>query len=206
MSGSTLQEQQIHQQLIQGVELAGQGMTAERSGNPQLASAYFDQSIDAFRHWLQAIEQAGLPVPHIGYYLLSNNHFMAARAKSAIGWAPIARAHLSHALNELKVGLRLAPNQPEYHAAAGILLVAMGNLKEAQRALTNAARLDPANRKVGVLMSVIQTAQANQSFQQSEQAANASTSIADWIKLASDVFDLANSAMDAIGKFQSLSR
>jgi len=154
---------QIGQQYMQGCGLAQQAMMLEVSGNWNPASAVqlYEQAATLIWGSMTQAQQWGLPVYAGAWFALGTVHFNAARVQTAMGWSAPASQHLAQALQCLNQAIAMQPGFVPFHSAAGTVLVAQGNLPEAQRAFETAVRLNPADVYSNYMLGVMHSVQGN---------------------------------------------
>lgn len=133
----------LNQQLMSGAAFGQQGMLAESQGNPMGAAQLYEQAIGWIQQSMATAQQWGMFIPDGVHAALANAHACAARAKTALGQPPAAWPHWNQALFELNQAIMLNPGYAGYHAAAGMVLMSMGNLRDAWRAFSTVQQLQP---------------------------------------------------------------
>lgn len=146
----------LNQQLMSGAALGQQGMVAEAQGNPMAAAQLYEQAIAWIQQSMGTAQQWGVFIPHGVHATLANAHACAARAKTALGQPPAAWPHWQQALFELNQALQQFPQFAPYHAAAGAVLMSMGNLQDAWRAFTTAQQLQPGEPMSSQMLAMMQ--------------------------------------------------
>jgi hypothetical protein len=99
-------------------------------------------------------------VPDGVHAALANAHACAARAKTAMGMAPAAWPHWNQALFELNQAITQNPRFAPYHAAAGTVLMSMGNLNDAWRACSTVQQLQPGEPMSLQMLTMLQNMRA----------------------------------------------
>lgn len=133
----------LNQQLMSGSAFGQQGMLAESQGNPMAAAQLYEQAIGWIQQSMATAQQWGMFIPDGVHAALANAHACAARAKTTLGQPPAAWPHWNQALFELNQAIRQNPEFAGYHAAAGMVLLSMGNLHDAWRAFATVQQLQP---------------------------------------------------------------
>ena len=146
----------LNQQFMSGSVAGQQGMMAEAQGNAMMAAQLYEQAIGCIQQSMATAHQWGVFVPHGVHAALAHAHACAGRAKTALGQQPYAWPHWQQALLELNQALAECPQFAPYHAAAGTVLMSMGNLQDAWRALMNAKQLQPGEAVSQQMLAMIQ--------------------------------------------------
>jgi hypothetical protein len=147
----------LNQQLMSGYTLAQQGVAAESMGNAVAAAQLFDQGIYCIQQSMMNAMQWGIFIPDAVHASLANAHSCAARVKSRLGMQPVAWQHLGYSLMSLNQAIAQNPNVAGYHAAAGALMMTMGNLPEAERAFATVQRLAPFDPQSQQMLAMLQS-------------------------------------------------
>jgi len=213
----------LNQLLTNGHTFGQQGIYAEMQGNYVVAAQSYDQSIALIYQSMVMAQQSGVQIPHHIHFTFALAHFSAARAKSVLGWAPVACTHLNQSLVALNQAIAINPNEVQYHAAAGTVLMTLGNFPEAERAFSAALQLNPSDPSSQYMMAVLHSARgnmtaANHHYAAAQQIApnvpqmpNFPTSATpgqgtDWINTVNNICSLLNNVFKTIGTFQDLRR
>lgn len=195
---------------------------AEASGNALFAAQLYDQAIWFIGSSIGQARQYGIPVTGQALFSFAWCSFGAARVKYALGQAPPAFAHLQQALDALNQAIVMNPNVALYHAAAGTVLMAQGNLPVAEQAFTRAVQLNPADAQAQWMLSAVHrmqgnTAAANLQYNAAQQNMAGLPHPADYFQqqpaaqsagggntldTISKVLDIANKGFDLFGNFQ----
>ncbi len=120
---------------------------------------------------MQAAQQYFIPTPESIYYSFAYLNFQAARVQMRMGFAPGAPNHLAQALWALNQAIAINPNYFQYHASAGTVLAAQGNLWWADQAFQRALQLNPNDQWSQYMLSSIRQSQGN--YAQGKQIYNA---------------------------------
>jgi tetratricopeptide (TPR) repeat protein len=154
---------QLNQQYMQGCGLAQQALMQEMSGNwnPAYLVQMYEQAVGLITGSMNLAQQWGMPVYPQAWFALATVHFNAARIQAATGWLAPASQHLAQALMCLNQAIGMQPNFFQYHSAAGTVLLAQGNLPEAERAFRRALELFPGDVYSNYMLSVMQATQGN---------------------------------------------
>jgi hypothetical protein len=154
----------LNQQLMSGAAMGQQGMMAEAQGNPMMAAQLYEQAIGWIQQSMGTAQQWGVFIPHGVHAALAHAHACAGRAKTALGQQPFAWPHWQQALVELNQAIAQCPQFAPYHAAAGTVLMSMGNLQDAWRAFMNAQQLQPgealSQQMLGMMQPMVPQAMA----------------------------------------------
>lgn len=151
----------LNQQMSAAFESGRQGMLAETQGNNFGAAQWYNQAILQVQGAMASAQQFGVFIPDQIYYTLAYAGYSAARANSQLGNWPEFWRHCNGALWALNAALAINPNQVMYHVAAGSVLLAQGNLPEAERALSTALRLNPQEPWAQYMLAVLNSARGN---------------------------------------------
>jgi tetratricopeptide (TPR) repeat protein len=151
---------ELNRQYMQACGVGQQAMMMEASGNGPAAAQLYEQAIAVLGNSMMLARQSGVFIPDSILYTSAYSHFSAARVEAAIGW-PQAPAHLAMALDALNQAIAVNPNVFQYHAMAGAVLAAQGNLPWAMQAFTRALQLNPADVWSGYMLSALYAAQGN---------------------------------------------
>jgi tetratricopeptide (TPR) repeat protein len=151
----------LNQQLMTGRTLGQQGMLAEMQGNYAGAAQSYDQAVAWIYQSVTTAHQSGVYVPDHIHFTFAFAHFSAARAKSLLGWAPMAWNHLNQSLAALNRAIAINPNVVQYHVAAGTVLMTLGNLPEAERAFNTVLQLNPSEPSSQYMLAVLNSARGN---------------------------------------------
>lgn len=146
----------LNQQLMSGVAAGQQGMMAEAQGNAAMAAQLYEQAIGWIQQSMGTAQQWGVFIPHGVHAALANAHACAGRAKTALGQQPFAWQHWQQALVELNQALAQCPQFAPYHAAAGTVLMSMGNMQDAWRAFMNAQQFQPGEPMSQQMLAMMQ--------------------------------------------------
>jgi len=146
----------LNQQFMSGAAMGQQGMMAEAQGNAMVAAQLYEQAIGWFQQSMGTAQQWGVFIPHGVHAALAHAHACAGRAKTALGQPPSAWPHWQQALFELNQALAQCPQFAPYHAAAGTVLMSMGNLQDAWRAFMNAQQLQPGEPMSQQMLAMMQ--------------------------------------------------
>jgi tetratricopeptide (TPR) repeat protein len=130
-------------QFQQGLYLGNQAMMAEQMGNPGAAVPMYDQAIAMIAQSMTLAMQSGMPVPDNVFFCLAQCHFSAARAKAAVGWPQAVPMHLMQAREAIGRAISINPGFFQYHSAAGVVLLAQGDMPGAAQEFQNAVQLNP---------------------------------------------------------------
>src|ERR1017187_2952100 len=117
----------LNQQYMQACGAGQQAMMMEASGNGPAAAQLYEQAIAVLGNSMMVARQSGVFVPDSILYTFAYSHFSAARVEAAMSW-PLAPAHLAIALDALNQAIAVNPSVFQYHALAGAVLAAQGNL------------------------------------------------------------------------------
>ncbi len=155
----------LNQQLMSGTACGQQGMFAESQGNALGAAQSYDQAIGWIQQSMMTAQQWGMFVPDGVHATLANAHACAARVKNMLGYSPMAWQHLQQSLACLNQAIAQNPYLPVYHAAAGTILMSMGNLRDAHRAFSTVQQLQPgepmSQQMLGMLQGMMQGMQTH---------------------------------------------
>jgi tetratricopeptide (TPR) repeat protein len=133
----------LNQQFQQGCYFAQQAMMAEQMGNLAGAAQGFDQAIAIIGNSMGMAGQYGVQVTDSVLFSYAICHFNAARVKTMAGWSQFAPMHLSQAHQALSQAIAINPGFFQYHSAAGVLLLAEGNVAGAMQSFQRAVQLNP---------------------------------------------------------------
>jgi tetratricopeptide (TPR) repeat protein len=133
----------LNQQFQQGSYFVQQAMMAEQMGNLPGAAQCYDQAIAMVGNSMTLAAQYGVPIPDNIFFSFSYCHFNAARVKSMAGWPQFAPMHLNQAHQALNNAIAINPGFFQYHSAAGVLLLAEGNVGGAIQSFQHAIQLNP---------------------------------------------------------------
>jgi len=213
----------LNQQFMAGCVYGQQGMQAEQFGNAVAAAQLYDQASTCIQQCMFMAQQSGVPVPENVHFTAALANFNSFRIKSVLGWGPMAWASLNQALMAINQAIILNPNQFQYHAFAGTTLLAMGDLPEAERALTSAQRLNPADPWTQYMLAFLyslrgKTSVANQIYAPLQQMApnlppipsvspptgGSTQAGTNWTKTVGDIAEMLTKVFGAIGGFQSM--
>jgi tetratricopeptide (TPR) repeat protein len=150
----------LNQQLMSGYTLAQQGTAAESVGNAAGAAQLYDQAIQWIYQSMMTAMQWNVFIPDTVHASLANAHNCAARVKNQLGLQPVAWQHLNQSLMSLNQAIAQNPNVAGYHAAAGTIMMSMGNLPEAERAFSAAQRLAPSDPQSQQMLGMLQSMRA----------------------------------------------
>jgi tetratricopeptide (TPR) repeat protein len=150
----------LNQQYMQACGAGQQAMMMEASGNGPAAAQLYEQAIAVLGNSMMVARQSGVFVTDSILYTFAYSHFSAARVEAAMGW-PLAPAHLAIALDALNQAIAVNPSVFQYHALAGAVLAAQGNLPWAEQAFTRALQLNPADVWSSYMLSALYSAQGN---------------------------------------------
>jgi tetratricopeptide (TPR) repeat protein len=151
----------LNQQFQQGCYFAQQAMLAEQMGNLAGAVQCYDQAIATIANSMGMAGQYGVPVTDSVFFTFGVCHFNAARVKSMAGWSQMAPMHLAQAHEALRRAIDLNPNFFQYYSAAGVLLLAEGNVGGAMQSFQRAVQLNPMDSWSQWMLSSLYQVQGN---------------------------------------------
>lgn len=212
---------QLNALLMQAQTASQQGAMAEMQGNLPIAVQCYDYAVQLIYQSIASASSYTLPVPESVHHSYAGAHFNAARAKGQLGWGPLAMQHLQQSLMALNQCVALNPRFGPYHSAAGSVLLALGNTREAETALRTALTLNPADAQahamLGLLggMTPLPHADALAGMSAPPAAQPAPTPAAsgggqttgqdkDWIETLNRFFTMANNGVEAFNGIQGL--
>ena len=216
----------LNQQYMQGCSLGQQGMMMEMSGNIPLAGQLYDQALGFIGGSMVYARQSGIFVTDQILFTFGYFQFAAARAKAMMGFAPLAATHLAQSLDALNQAIAVNPNFFQYHAAAGTVLMAQGNVSWAIQAFQRALQLNPLDAWSQWMLASVHTylgnpALANQYYAGACQAApslpamqqimpqapppggQASPKQHDWFEIINNALKFGNNLFQSFGNLQS---
>jgi hypothetical protein len=206
---------QLNQPFLTGVGVAQQATVAESQGNAAYAGQLYDQAAWWIGQSMMMAQQWGAFVPDGVHATLANVHASAARAWLAMGQPMVAWQHLQQALMSLNQAIALNPQFAPYHAAAGTVLMAMGNVPEAQRAFSMVQLLQPGAPHLPAMMGMIQglrpvpmqpsSAIPPPAFPGGAQPPQPTSGEGrDWVKTIGSAVNVLDSIFKTIGDFQDM--
>jgi tetratricopeptide (TPR) repeat protein len=151
----------LNLQFQQGCYIAQQAMMAEQMGNLPAAAQYYDQAIGVIGNVMTMAGQYGMPILDNVFFSFAYCHFNAARVKATIGWAQFAPMHLAQAHQALNQAIAINPNFFQYHSAAGMVLLAEGNVAVAAQAFQRAIQLNPSDAWSQWMLASLYSLQGN---------------------------------------------
>ena len=151
----------LNQQFQQGCYFAQQAMMAEQMGNLPGAAQCYDQAIAMIGNSMGMAGQSGVPILDNVFFSYAFCHFNAARVKSTAGWPQFAPVHLSQAHQALSQAIALNPGFFQYHSAAGVLLLAEGNVAGAVQSFQRAVQLNPMDSWSQWMLASLYSVQGN---------------------------------------------
>jgi tetratricopeptide (TPR) repeat protein len=151
----------LNQLFQQGLYFAQQAMMAEQMGNLPGAAQAYDQAIAGIGNSMSQARQCGVPVTDSVLFSYAYCHFNAARIKSMAGWSQFAPMHLGQAHQALAQAIAINPGCPQYHSAAGVLLLAEGNVTGAVQSFQRAVQMNPMDSWSQWMLSSLYSMQGN---------------------------------------------
>ena len=214
---------QLQQLWMGGMGAGQQAVTLEMSGNAAAAAQAYAQSAEQLRVSVMLAMGNGVFVPDGIHATLATAHMGAARAKVAMGQVLDASPHFQLALQALNSAIALNPHVPAWHSAAGGVLLALGNLGDAERAFGTVQRMmpgEPTSRAMLEQLAATRQATAGWGVQMTPptpafgagpmgvQATQnlASAAQKDWAKVIKDVCGTLDAVMGTMAKFNDFSR
>jgi tetratricopeptide (TPR) repeat protein len=213
---------QLQQLWMAGMGVGQQAVTLEMSGNAAAAAQAYAQSAEQLRVSVMLATSNGVFVPDGIHATLATAHMGAARARVAMGQVLDASPHFQLALHALNQAIALNPNVPAWHSAAGAVLLALGNLGDAERAFATVQKMlpgEPTSRAMLEQLGTMRQAQSGWGVQLAptppsfgpaapfNAGANlGSAAQRDWAKMVKDVCGTLDSIMGTMSKFNDISR
>lgn len=148
---------QCQQQWMNGVMSWQQGVMAEQQGNLVVAAQLYEQSAGWIQQSVANAVAWGIQVPDGVHANLGVAYYSAARAATTFGNGPLAWQRYGQALMEFNQAIALNPAMAPYHFGAGIVLMLMGNLPEADRAFSTACQLAPGDPMAQNMLATVRS-------------------------------------------------
>jgi tetratricopeptide (TPR) repeat protein len=151
----------LNQQFQQASQLSQFAAACEAGGNLLQAAQTLEQAAALIGASMQTAQMWFMPVPESIYFAIGSASFQAARVQTRLGFAQLAFPHLAQSLWAFNQAIAINPTYFGYHAWAGTVLAAQGNLWWADQALQRALQLNPQDQWSTYMLSSIRQSQGH---------------------------------------------